>query len=134
MDELINQLTTQLGIDPAAANQAVGMVLALLKTEGGNDLFEKLSASIPGAQASANAAPTPNEISEGGLLGSVMGMLGGSAGKGLSLVAALKALGIDQQQLAPFANIVLDFIKRKAGSDVVDQLLAKLPILKSLIA
>jgi len=134
MDELIKQLTTQLGINPASANQAVGMVLALLKSEGGTDLFEKLSASIPGAEASANAAPAPNEISEGGLLGSVMGMLGGAGGKGLSLVAALKALGIDQQQLAPFATIVINFIKQKAGSDVVDQLLAKLPILKSLIA
>lgn len=134
MDELIKQLTAQVGVDSATANQAVGTVMALLKKEGGSDLFGKIAAAIPGAQAAADATPAPTDASGGaGLLGSVVGMLGGSAGKGFALAAALKALGIREDKLPSFANILLNFLKEKAGPDVVNQLIAKLPMLKSLM-
>ncbi len=134
MDELIKQLTSQIGIDSSTANQAVGTVMSLLKKEGGDDLFSKIAAAIPGAQAAADTTPAPTESAGGGgLLGSVMGMLGGSAGKGLALAAALKGLGISEDKLASFASIVIDFIKQKAGPDVVNQLIAKLPMLKAML-
>jgi len=134
MDELIRQLTSQIGIDKSTANQAVGTVLSMLKKEGGDDLFSKIAAVIPGAQAAADTTPSPTESAGGGgLLGSVMGMLGGSAGKGLALAAALKALGISEDKLGSFATIVIDFIKQKAGPDVVNQLVARLPMLKSML-
>lgn len=133
MDELIKQLTAQIGVDQSTANKAVGTVLSLLKKEGGDDLFGKIAAAIPGAQAAADSAPSPTDTAGGGLLGSVMGMLGGSAGKGLALAAALKALGIQEDKMGSFAAIVIDFIKQKAGPDVVNQLIAKLPMLKSIL-
>lgn len=134
MDELIKQLTSQIGIDSSSANKAVGTVMSLLKKEGGDDLFGKIAAAIPGAQAAADTTPAPTESAGGGgLLGSVMGMFGGSAGKGFALAAALKALGIKEDKLGSFATIVIDFIKQKAGADVVNQLVAKLPMLKSLL-
>jgi hypothetical protein len=134
MDELIKQLTSQIGIDPSTANKAVATVLSMLKQEGGDDLFSKIASAIPGAQAAAATTPAPTESAGGaGLLGSVMGMLGGSAGKGLALAAALKALGIDENKIGSFASIVIDFIKQKAGPDVVNELIAKLPMLKSIL-
>jgi len=134
MDELIKQLTSQIGIDASTANQAVGAVMSLLKKEGGDDLFGKIAAAIPGAQVAAETTPAPTESGGGaGLLGPVMGMLGGSAGKGLALATALKGLGIDERKVGSFATIVIDFIKQKAGADVVSQLIAKLPMLKSLL-
>ncbi|HBJ33922.1 MAG TPA: hypothetical protein DDZ51_03980 [Planctomycetaceae bacterium] len=134
MDELIKQLTSQIGIDKSVAGQAVGTVMSLLKKEGGDDLFSKIAAAIPGAQAAADTSPSPTESAGGGgLLGSVMGMLGGSAGKGLALAASLKGLGISEDKLGSFATIVLDYIKQKAGPDVVNQLVAKLPMLKALL-
>lgn len=134
MDELIKQLTSQIGVDASTANKAVATVMSLLKKEGGDDLFSKIAAAIPGAQAAADTTPAPTESAGGGgLLGSVMGMLGGSAGKGLALAAALKGLGINEDKLGSFATIVIDFIKQKAGPDVVNQLIAKLPMLKSML-
>jgi hypothetical protein len=133
MDELIKQLTSQIGVDQSTANQAVGTVLSLLKKEGGDDLFSKIAAAIPGAQAAADSTPAPTDNAGGGLLGSVMGMLGGSAGKGLALATALKALGIQEDKFGTFASIVVNFIKQKAGPDVVNQLIAKLPMLKSML-
>jgi hypothetical protein len=134
MDELIKQLTSQIGIDSSTANQAVATVMSLLQKEGGDDLFSKIAAAIPGAQAAADMTPAPTESAGGGgLLGSVMGMLGGSAGKGLALAAALKGLGISEDKLGSFATIVIDFIKQKAGPDVVNQLIAQLPMLKSML-
>jgi len=134
MDELIKQLTAQVGIDPATANQGVASVMSLLKKEGGSELFGKIAAAIPGASAAADSAPDPTTTGGGaGLLGSVMGMLGGSAGKSFALAAALKAIGIQEDKLPAFASTVINFIKEKVGPDVAMQLLAKLPMLKQLV-
>ncbi len=134
MDDLIKQLTAQLGIDSNQATQAAGSVMSLLKSEAGDDLFGKVASAIPGALAAAESAKTPTSAGGGaGLVGTVMGMLGGSAGKGFALAAALKALGIDESKLGSFGQIVVNFIQQKAGNDVVQQLLAKLPALQGLI-
>lgn len=134
MDELIKQLTSQLGITSTQASDAAGSVMALLKSEAGEDLFGKIAAAIPGAQAAAENTKAPTEAGGGaGLVGTVMGMLGGSAGKGFALAAALKALGIDESKLGSLAQIVLNFIQQHAGNEVVQQLIAKLPALQSML-
>ena len=135
MDELIQKLAAQFGIDATAARNAVATILAMLKQEGGDEAFNKIADSIPGAAEAADSAPAPEEAGgAAGLIGSVLGMLGGkSGGQGASLVGALQALGLNPDQLAGFAKTVLGFIKDKAGQEVVDQLLAKVPVLKSLL-
>jgi hypothetical protein len=134
MDELIKQLTARIGVDSGTANQAVASVMSLLKKEGGDELFAKIAAAIPGANAAADSTPDPTTMGGGGgLLGSVMGMLGGSAGKGVALAAALKALGIGEDKLPEFASTVINFIKEKVGPDVVQQVLEKFPMLKQLV-
>jgi hypothetical protein len=134
MDELIKQLTARIGIDSATANQAVAAVMSLLKKEGGAELFGKIAAAIPGANAAADSTPDPTTMGGGaGLFGSVMGMLGGSTGKGLALAGALKALGIEEDKLPEFASTVVNFIKERVGPDVVQQVLEKFPMLKQLV-
>lgn len=134
MDELIQQLTAQLGIDASTAKKAVGTVLSLLQSEGGEELFSKISAAIPGAASAAEETASPTESGgPAGILGTVAGMLGGSAGKGFALASALKSIGVDEQDLAKFAGIVVDFLKQRLGPETVDQLLGKLPMLKSLL-
>ena len=49
MDELINRLVADIGIDRAAAETAVGIILRLPAEEGPADKVQPLLAKLPGA-------------------------------------------------------------------------------------
>ena len=139
MDELIQQLTSKLGIDASVATAAAGKAMAMVKENAGDDLFGKISAAIPGAgDAAQQAAEAPAAAAAGGgMLGKLAGMassaLGGSAGSGLEMGAALSAAGLQTDQLGDFASTIVAFLKDKLGDDVMDQILSKVPMLKSLL-
>jgi len=140
MDELIQQLTSKFGIDASVATAATGKAMAMVKEYAGDDLFDKVSAAVPGvSEAAQQAAEAPAEAAAagGGLLGKLAGMasnaLGGSAGSGLELGAMLSSAGLQTDQISGFVSTIVDFLKEKVGDDVVDQILSKVPMLKSLI-
>ena len=139
MDELIQQLTNKLGIDPSVAKSATGKAMAMVKELAGDDLFKKISGAIPGANAAAedSAEDTSSDAGGGGMFGKLASLassaLGEKAGSGLGLAASLANSGIDKDKIAGFMEMIISFIKEKAGKEVVDQLLAKIPMLKTLI-
>ncbi len=139
MDELIQQLVDKLGIDPGTANAATGKAMALVKEHSGEDLFSKISAAIPGAASAAEgAADTTSGATEGGgLLGSVASMasnlLGGSGGDAVGLASTLGASGLKADQIGGFVSTIVEFLKEKLGEETTDQILAKVPMLKSLL-
>ncbi len=140
MDELIQQLVDKLGIDASTANAATGKAMALVKQHAGDDLFSKITSAIPGAgEAADSAADQPSQQAEGGggLLGSIAGMassvLGGSAGDAAGLASALGSTGLKADQIGGFLTTVIDFLNDKVGKETVDQILAKVPMLKSLV-
>ena len=136
MDELIQQLTSKLGIDASVAKGATEKAMAMVKEHVGDDIFSKISSAIPGASdaASQGAAPASGG---GGMLGKLAGMassaLGGSAGGGLELASSLTSAGVGTDKLGGFVSMLVEFIKEKAGKEVMDQVLAKFPMLKTLI-
>ncbi len=139
MDELIAQLTGKLGLDASVANSATGKAMAMIKEHAGDDLFSKITDAVPGAGEAASKGaeePSPSQ-GGGGMLGQLSGMassaLGGSAGGGLELGAALSASGIKSDQMGGFVSMVIGFLKEKAGDEVMDQILAKFPMLKTLV-
>jgi hypothetical protein len=141
MDELIEQLTSRLGIDASVATAATGKAMAMVKQHAGDDLFEKISAVIPGASESAEQGAeepvTAVGESGGGMLGKLAGMassaLGGSAGGGLEIGAALADAGLPTDQMGGFVSMLVTFLKDKVGDEVTEQILAKFPMLKSLL-
>ncbi len=138
MDELIQQLTSKLGIDASTANAATGKALAMVKEHAGEDLFSKISGAIPGAgEAASSADAAPAAASGGGLMGSLTsmatGLLGNKAGSALGMAAALKSTGLDSDKFGGFATTLVDFLRDKVGDDVVKQLLDKVPMLKGMI-
>ena len=138
MDELIQQLTSKLGIDASVAKDATEKAMAMVKQHAGDDIFNKISSAIPGASeaASQGAAPAA-EASGGAMLGKLARMassvLGGSAGGGLELASSLTSAGVGTDKLGSFVSMLVEFIKEKAGKEVVDQVLAKFPMLKTLV-
>ncbi|MCA9197758.1 MAG: DUF2780 domain-containing protein [Planctomycetales bacterium] len=138
MEELIQQLTNKLGMDASVASQATGKAMAMLKQHAGDDLFGKISSAIPGAAEAAEQGASEGAGGGGGgivgkLTGMASSMLGGSAGSGLELGAALSSAGVDSSQMDDFASTIVQFLKDKAGNDVVEQILAKVPMLKNLL-
>jgi hypothetical protein len=51
MDELIQRLVANVGIDRATAEKAVGIILGFLKKEGPPERVQPLLESLPGAEA-----------------------------------------------------------------------------------
>jgi hypothetical protein len=138
MDELIKQLMDKLGIDAETANAATGKAMALVKEHAGDDLFSKIAGAIPEAgEAAAAAGDQPQQSAGGGLLGSIAEMassvLGGSAGDAMGLAGALGSSGLKADQLAEFVSTLIEFLKDKLGDETVDQILAKVPMLKSML-
>lgn len=140
MDELIQLLTSKLGIDASVATAATGKAMAMVKEQAGDDLFNKISAAVPGVgEAAQQAAEEPAAAAAGGggmlgkLAGMASGVLGGSAGSGLEMGAALSAAGLQTDQMGGFASTIVTFLKEKVGDEVMDQILSKVPMLKSLI-
>ncbi len=138
MDELIKLIAGQLGIDASTATSAIGKVMALLKGNVGSDLFGQIAGAIPGAEeAATQAADAPEPPQGGGMLGKLVGMassmLGGKAGGGLEMASALASTGIDSDKIGPFMSMIFEFLKSKLGDDVFDQIVSKLPMLKSMM-
>jgi len=139
MDELIAMLTSKLGIDASTASAGVNTIMSFLKENVGDDLFDQTASSVAGAgdAAAAGEADSDGSPAGGGLLGKLTSMastaLGSQAGGGLEIASSLASSGIDAEKLAPFVSTVVDFLKEKLGDDVVDQVLGKLPMLKTLL-
>lgn len=139
MDDLIQQLIAKLGIDASVAKTATDKAMAFVKENAGGELFDKIGGAVPGANeaAAAGAAAEGDQEASGGVLGSLAGMasglLGGSAGSAVELGSSLSSAGLDVSQIGDFASTIVEYLKEKVGPDVVDQMLEKVPPLKSLL-
>ena len=136
MDELIQLLTSRLGIDSSVAKGAIGKVMAMVKEKSGDDLFAKISDAIPGLGEAAEQGAADDGGGGGGMLGKLAGMasgaIGGSAGDGLELGKSLQGEGLSMDQFGGFASTVIEFLKDKVGDDLLNQILEQVPMLKSL--
>ena len=141
MDELIQMITKQLGLDASVARGAVDRVAGMIKSQTNPELFSQIAQHVPGFSQAAES-PEPSSASDTeaesrGLFGSIANMaakaLGGSAGQSVELAGKLKDLGIPADKIAGLINMVVQFIRDKAGDQVVGQLLAKFPLLKQFL-
>lgn len=112
MDELVERLVAEVGIDRAVAEKAVGIILAFLLKEGPSDKVQALLASMPGAEAAATA----NE--SGGSFG-----MGGIMGVGTQLMSA----GLSMGEVQGVARILLAYGREKAGEDTVGEIVGAIP-------
>jgi hypothetical protein len=125
MDELIGRLVADTGIDRAAAEKAVGIILDFLAKEGPADKVQPLLAKLPGAEALMQKA-----ASEGGGLGGLMaGATGGVMGAGMRMMSAGLSLG----QVQSVTRAVIAYTREKAGEDAVGEIVAAIPGLSQFV-
>jgi hypothetical protein len=143
MSDFIAKATTELGIDPGAAQAGTGGLLNLIKTHVGSDVFAKVAQVFPDANTLANA-PAPQRVQPaatgggggGGLGGALSGLAekaGGlfGGGKAKELAAALAKSGISADKLPGFVGQFVAFLKSKLPPDLVKTILDKVGALKS---
>jgi hypothetical protein len=112
MDELIGRLVADIGIDRAAAEKAVGIILAFLVKEGPADKIQPLLAKLPGADALVQKAESTGGSGMGGVMGAGMQMM---------------SAGLSMGQVQSVARDVLAFTREKAGEDAVGEIVAAIP-------
>ena len=118
MDELIARLVADVGIDRAAAEKAVGIILEFLLKEGPTDKVQALLAKLPGAEAVMQKAASESDTS--GLMG---GAMGGVMGAGMRMMSA----GLSMGQVQSVTRAVIAYTREKAGEDAVGEIVAAIP-------
>ncbi len=143
MSDLVNQLTSHTGISPELVQKGLGALLSFLKKELGEENFDKIKNSIPEASALTShyeSAPEPEAAapSQGGLFEMISGLagklLGGKAGEGADLLSSLSKLGFKPEQIEAFLPKAIELIKSHLSPELIQKLLAALPLLAKLMA
>lgn len=113
MDELIERLVANVGVDRGAAEKAVGIVLNFLSKEGPPDKVQALLGRLPGAEALMQTHPD-----EGGGFG-----MGGIMGAGSKMMAA----GLSMGQVQGVTREIIAYAREKAGEDAIGEIVGTIP-------
>ena len=116
MNELVERLVANCGVDPPAAEKAVGIILDFLRKEGPPDRVQELMDKMPGAEALVAAAGEGQ--SSGGMFG--MGGIMGAANR-------LMAAGLSMGQVQSVTREVVAYAREKAGEDAVGEVVGAIP-------
>ena len=132
----LQEASTSLGVSTDSAQSATGTLLNLIRQQAGKNEAGALVDKIPGAASLLKETPVGGG-GLGGMMGdlgkSLTGSLGGKLGGAATIMTALQGSGLDLNQSSKFVSMFFSFAKSQAGSDVVNQILGKMPEVKKLI-
>jgi hypothetical protein len=123
VQELVDQLTRQLGINPAQAQSGAGILFKAARDKMGSGEFQKLLGGVPGVTDLVKLAPASGGS---GLLGGLASALGGNAALLANVVSGFSKLGMSADVAKKFMPIVLDYLHKHAGAEVVAKVEAAL--------
>jgi len=122
--DLIQNLTSQLGISGDQAKGGAGLIFDLVKSQLSGDEFSQVASAVPEVN---EMVPAKAKSGIGGTIGKLASSLtGGNSGLGslASLAGGFTDLGLDSGMVGKFVPIVLSFLQSKGG-DTVKDLVAK---------
>jgi hypothetical protein len=123
MDELIERLVANVGVDRNAAEKAVGVIFEFLRKEGPADKVQALMDRLPGAEELMQAQEGL-DASGGGAFA-----MGGIMGAGTKMMAA----GLSMGQVQGVTREVIAFAREKAGEDVIGEVVGAIPGLSQFV-
>jgi hypothetical protein len=112
MNELLDRLVANVGVDRGVAEKAIGIILAFLLSEGPSDKVQAFIDQMPGAEAAMQAASGAGGFGMGGIMG-----------VGTKLMAA--GLGMDQMQAV--TREIIAYAREKVGEDAVGEIVGSIP-------
>ena len=122
MNELVSKVADAVGLEPAVAEKAIGLMLSFLKKEGDDQAVSAMIAAIPGAEELA-----ASQNGGGGFLGSLLG--GGIMALGQQLMSA----GLGMGEITSLAKETMSVARQYAGDQVVDDVIASVPGLSQFV-
>jgi hypothetical protein len=122
MEELINRLAANVGIDPGLAEKAVGIILGFLQKEGPPAEVTEMLDAMPGAR---ELIAEHAGAGSGGVLGGLMGMIGGGGVMGLG--QQLMSAGLSMGQLSEVGKELFAYGREKAGEDAMGAIVGAIP-------
>ncbi len=111
MNELIERIVANVGLEAGSAEKAVGLILGFLQAEGPADEVAKLVGALPGASEAITAANY-----KAGFMGGVMG-----------LGSQLMAMGMGMGEITGVSKETIRFAREKAGDGPIDAVVASIP-------
>ena len=121
--ELLQMLTSQLGVTEGQAEGGAGLLFKMAKEKLGSDDFSQVAKAVPGIENMISSAPESSGFA--GALGGLASSFGGSAGKMgdlAGLAGGFKSLNLDSGLVGKFVPIILSFVQAKGG-DIVKNML-----------
>ena len=122
--ELIQMLTSQLGVSEQQAKGGSGLLFKLAKDKLDDGEFGQLAGAIPQIEALMGEAPETG----GGMAGALGGLassLGGNAGKLgtlATLASGFQSLDLDPTMVRKFAPVIMSFVQSQGGEGVQELL------------
>lgn len=113
MDELISQISSNVGIDEATARKAVSIILSFLNSEGPTGKVQELISAVPGMESYISA-------DAGG--GSVMAVAG-----------ELQGIGLNMGEIQGVTKETVAFAKDKGGEDLLNEIVGSIPGLSQFV-
>ena len=114
MDELVAQVASNTGVDPAVARRAVAIILKFLLTEGPGAKVQALIDALPGAAEAVASAPRVG--------GGVMGAFN-----------ALTAAGLGMGDVQGVTREFVAFARSKIGAEAVNEVVGSIPGLSQFV-
>jgi hypothetical protein len=115
MDELIERLTSTVGLEKDVAGKTVGIILGFLRSEGPPDQVQALIDKIPGAEAVIEPAGGKGRLGK---------LLGGGV---MALGAKLMGLGLGASEIKSVARELFKYGRDKIGADQMGEIVAGTP-------
>ena len=122
MKELIDMLTGALGVNVSQAEGGAAVLFKAAKDKLGAGEFGKLLGGVPGLADLMKKAPPSGGGGLGGLLGGIAGAIGGNAQLISTIIGGFGKLGLTTDDAKRFVPVILDFLRKKVGPDVVSRL------------
>jgi hypothetical protein len=121
MKELIDTLTGALGVDARQAEGGAAVLFKAAKDKLGEAEYSRLLGGVPGLSDLIGKAPAAGG-GLGGLLGGITGAMGGNAALIGAVVGGFGKLGLTTDDAKRFVPVILDFLRRQVGPDVIAKL------------
>lgn len=148
MQEIIEKIAAQVGIDPALAQKATSMIVNFIATQAPAEYVDMIKPYVPGFDDAAAIGAAHAEAAEAGSGGGLMGALGGLMGGGgiagalgslmggsqgnpmaaaMAMLGDLQKDGLDMAQVKDVAGSLIGQLRSVAGDETVDKLVAQIP-------
>jgi len=129
MEELINRVVQNVGLDPAVAEKAVGLILGFLQKNAPEGEVSTMFQNLPGA---AELAAAHGAGEGGGLMGGLMNMMGAGGGV-MALGQQLMSEGIGMGQIQSLSKEVFAYAQEKVGEDTMGAIVGAIPGLSQFV-